>query len=167
MRNQWLQLAFFLGCYGVFHYAYFTIPNEILADVVYYHGLGAVAAAAINAVAPAEAVLAVQNHVLSSRANLEIVRGCDGAGALFLVVAAVLAFPASIKQKLVGLLVSIALMYSLNLLRICSLYFVIAYRPAWFTAVHVYLAPTLIILLACLFFAWWAVSARPKADAAR
>lgn len=167
LRNQWVQLALFFGIYGVFHFAYFTIPNEVLSDVVYFHGLGVVAAKAINAVAPAEAVAAVQNHIRSNTADLEIVRGCDGAGALFLVVAAVLAFPAPIKNKCVGVLSSIALMYFLNLLRICSLYFIIAYHPAWFTAVHVYLAPTLIIVLACLFFAWWAVSAVPKLDATR
>jgi exosortase family protein XrtM len=152
-----------VGIYALLHWSYFQIPNEWLADSAYRLVLGVEVAAGINAIAPNEAVMAIHNHLLSPRADLEIVRGCDGAGALFLVVAAVLAFPAGPRAKLAGLLGSVVLMYTLNLLRIGVLYFVMAYRPGIFTAVHVYLAPTLIVMIACLFFAWWSGSCRTHA----
>jgi exosortase family protein XrtM len=106
--------------------------------------------------------LAQQNHLLSAKANLEIVRGCDGAGVLFLVVSAIIAFPSIWRRRLVGLFLGIGLIYLLNLLRICILYFVIAYRPGWFPLVHVYLAPTLMVMVGCCYFAWWAFDATGK-----
>ena len=153
--REGLQILLFFGIYGVFHTAYFQIPDEVLRDVVYYHGIGVFCSELISLIAPLEQVAAVQNHLKSPLANLEIVRGCDGAGALFLVMAAILAFPTTIKHKLVGLVLGVSLMYFLNLIRISGLYFVVAYYRDWFQLIHTYLAPTLVIILACLFFAWW------------
>lgn len=116
----------------------------------------AVCADLVNWLSPLEQVLAKHNHLLSAKADLEIVRGCDGAGALFLVVSAVLVFPSGLKRKVLGLLFGIGLIYGINLLRICVLYFVIAYHPSWFQLIHTYVAPTLMVILGCFYFAWWA-----------
>lgn len=157
--REWLQIFLFLGVYWLLHSAYFRLPDDVLRDVVYYHGLGAISAQLIHLLAPLEQVSAVQNHLLSPRADLEIVRGCDGAGTLFLMIAAISAYPASVKRKLIGLLFGVLLMYSLNLARISGLYFVIAYHHDWFQLIHTYFAPTLIIAVASLFFAWWSFGA--------
>jgi exosortase family protein XrtM len=137
-------------------YGYFKIPVELFVNVIYYHGVVAICADLINWLAPLEVVFAKQNHLLSAKADLEIVRGCDGAGVLFLVVSAVLVFPSGLKRKLIGLLLGFALIYSLNLLRIFALYFVIAYQPGWFQLIHTYIAPTLMVIFGCCYFAWWA-----------
>ena len=55
-----------------------------------------------------------------------------------------------------------ALIYVLNLLRIGVLYFAIAYYPDWFQLIHVYLAPTLMVIVACAYFAWWAFGSTDK-----
>ena len=154
-----LQILLFLGFYGIFHTLYFGLPDAILREVVYNRGIGVFCSKLIHFIAPMEQVSAVLNHLQSPVADLEIVRGCDGAGAVFLVMAAILAFPASVKRKLIGLVLGILLMYSLNLIRISGLYFVVAYHNDWFQIIHTYLAPTLLIIVACLFFAWWALGA--------
>ncbi len=107
-----------------------------------YHGVVKVCADLINIIAPLEQVLAQQNHLISAHAKLEIVRGCDGAGVLFLVISAILVFPASLRRKLLGLLFGVSLIYGINLLRIGALYFVVAYQPDYFSLIHTYLAPT-------------------------
>lgn len=84
----WLQLLLFLGCYAAFHYAYFQIPDDMLREV-YNRGLGTICADLINLLSPMERVSAFQNRLVSPQATLEIVRGCDGAGALFLVISAI------------------------------------------------------------------------------
>ncbi|OAI23329.1 exosortase family protein XrtM [Methylomonas koyamae] len=150
----------FVGCYVLLDYAYFKIPVDLFANVIYYHGVVAVCADLVNWQAPFEHVLAKHNHLLSAKADLEIVRGCDGAGALFLVMSAVLAFPSGLKRKALGLLLGIGLIYGLNLLRICVLYFVIAYQPGLFQLIHTYVAPTLMVVLGCFYFAWWAFGSR-------
>jgi len=155
-RHECLQFALFVGCYVLLDYGYFKIPVDQFVNVIYYHGVVAVCADLINWLAPLEHVLAKQNHLLSAKADLEIVRGCDGAGVLFLVMSAILVFPSGLKRKLLGLLLGIGLIYSLNLLRISALYFVIAYQPDWFQLIHTYVAPTLMVVLGCFYFACWA-----------
>lgn len=155
-RHEWLQFTLFGGCYVLLDYGYFKIPVELFANVIYYHGVVAICADLINMIAPLEQVLPQRNHLISAKADLEIVRGCDGAGVLFLVVSAVLVFPSGLKRKLLGLLLGIGLIYSLNLLRISALYFIIAYHPDWFQLIHSYVAPTLMVVLGCFYFAWWA-----------
>lgn len=144
-------------------YGYFKIPVDLFINVIYYHGMVAICADLINWLAPLEQVLPQQNHLISAMADLEIVRGCDGAGVLFLVVSAVLVFPSGLKRKLFGLLLGIGLIYSINLLRISVLYFVIAYQPGWFQLIHTYVAPTLMVVLGCFYFAWWAFGSANKA----
>lgn len=161
-RHEWLQFMLFVGCYVLLDYGYFKIPVDQFVNVIYYHGVVAICADLINWFAPFEQVLAKQNHLMSAKADLEIVRGCDGAGVLFLVVSAILVFPSGLKRKLVGLLLGIGLIYSLNLLRIFALYFVIAYQPGWFQLIHTYVAPTLMVVLGCFYFAWWAFGSMNK-----
>jgi exosortase family protein XrtM len=145
-----------VGCYVLLNYGYFKIPVDLFMNVIYYHGVVTLCADLINLIAPLEQVLAQQNHLLSAKTNLEIVRGCDGAGVLFLMVSAIAVFPSNWRQKLIGLLLGIGLIYSLNLVRISGLYFVIVYHPDWFLLIHSYLAPTLMIMVGCCYFAWWA-----------
>lgn len=150
------QFILFVGCYVFLDYAYFKIPVDTFINVIYFHGVVTICADLINMLAPLEQVLAQQNHLLSAKADLEIVRGCDGAGVLFLVVSAIVAFPSTGRRKLIGLLLGIGLIYLINLLRISALYFIIAYQPDWFLLVHTYLAPTLMVIVGCCYFAWWA-----------
>lgn len=157
--SKWLTFILFVACYVLLDYAYFQIPVELFMHVIYYHGVVAVCADLLNWLAPLEHVLAKQNHLMSAKANLEIVRGCDGAGVLFLLIAAVVAFPGGWRRKLIGLAIGIGLIYCINLIRIVSLYFIVAYQPAWFMLIHSYIAPTLMVILACAYFAWWVFGA--------
>jgi len=160
--NEWLQFVLFAGCYALLNYGYFQIPDDLFANVIYHHGVVTICADLINCLAPLEQVLAKKNHLLSTKADLEIVRGCDGAGVLFLMVSAIVVFPSKFNRKLIGLLLGIGLIYLLNLVRISALYFVIAYYPTWFLLVHVYLAPTLMVMVGCGYFAWWAFGSMNK-----
>lgn len=157
-------ILLFLLIYAVLYLGYMRLPDSFLRDVVYLQAIGQVCVIAIDLVAPHEGVQAYDNIIGSSKAALEIVRGCNGIGTLLLAFAAVLAFPAAWKHKLVGLLTGFAVVYAVNILRISGLYFVTAYRPEWFTIVHTYYAPTLIIVICCLFFLLWASRTRPPGN---
>jgi len=160
--HEWFQFILFLAGYALLDYAYFQIPDSTLANFIYYYGFTAVCTDVINIIAPLEQVSAQQNHLLSANTDLEIVRGCDGAGILFLLVSAILAFPSKWPRKLLGVLIGIGLIYFLNLLRISILYFFNAYHPEWFQMIHVYLAPTLMVMAGCAYFAWWAFGSTHK-----
>ncbi len=147
-----------------FEWAYFLIPDHVLRDVIYHRGLVNPCAAFITLLNANELVTAQQNFLLAPAARLEIVRGCDGAGVIFLLAAAMLAFTCSSRAKFWGLLIGIVFMLLVNYGRIVGLYFIAAYKSQWFALVHSYLAPTFIILLGCLVFAVWARAAAGQAN---
>ena len=161
-RQEWQQIILFIGFYVLLDFGYFQIPVDLFINVIYYYGVVTICADVINFIAPLENVIAQQNHLISVKANLEIVRGCDGAGVLFLVISAILAFPAKLIRKLIGLLLGIILISMINLLRIIVLYFVVAYHSEWFSLIHTYLAPTLMVIVGGSYFAWWAFGSLNK-----
>ena len=147
--------AGFCAWFMAFECAYFFIPDEFLRDVIYQRFLVAPSIWLIHVLSPAELVTGRQNLLLAPHGNLEIVRGCDGAGAVFLLAAAMLAFRAPSLRKLQGILLGVALLVVLNYARIVGLYFLSAHASGAFLIVHSYLAPTFIILLTCCVFALW------------
>ena len=94
-------------------------------------------------------------------------RGCDGSGVLFLVIAAVLAFPARWPLRALGLLGGALLVYGLNMVRLVGLYFVAAYHGGWFPLLHTYLVPSLVIVVVVICYMQWVALAVPNADAGR
>jgi exosortase family protein XrtM len=148
-------LLVFPVAYGVLHFLYFALPDALLRDVVHYYAIVLPAIAFLNFIAPNEAVSALHGSLQSGKASLEIVRGCDGAGAMFLLVAALIASAADFRRKLLGIASAILLLYMLNQLRVIALYFVVAYRRDWFGPLHNYAVPMLVIAASVLFFLWW------------
>lgn len=161
-----LRFILFIACYVLFDYGYFKIPIDTFINIIYFHGVVTVCADAINFITPLEQVFATGNHLLSSAADLEIIRGCDGAGVFFLLFSAILVFPAKFRTKLTGLVLGCILIYGCNLIRIIGLYFVVAHNPSLFSLVHSYIAPTLMVLVACGYFAYWAFAVNIKEYAA-
>lgn len=150
-----LFLLLFPAVYSLLDLLYFALPDHVLRDGVHYYGIVLPAATLLNAVVPGETVQALHGSLQSQRALLEIVRGCDGAGVMFLLVAALVAAPAGIDRKLQGIVAGVGLVYVLNELRIVALYYVVAYRNHWFGPLHNYFVPMLMIVASLLFFLWW------------
>jgi exosortase family protein XrtM len=148
--------------YGVLHALYFLIPIAILHDQIYLQVFGRPSVGLIQLMAPAEGVSALANRIASPRAILEIVRGCDGSGVLFLISAAVIAFPASWRMRAIGVFLGALLVYALNLARLSGLYFVAAYHLPWFLPLHTYFIPSLLIVIVALFFMWWVAHASAR-----
>ncbi len=92
---------------------------------------------------------------------LAIRRGCDAVEPTGLFIAAILAFPASWKRKLIGAIGGTILLAALNLLRIISLYYASAYWPAAFETLHVDVWQPAFILVAMVIWILWARWALP------
>jgi exosortase family protein XrtM len=157
-RPFWFLVAF-AAAYVVGHVGYYAIPDQVLREVVIHFGVVVPSAGAIDLLAPAERVVAQGHTLVSPRATLEVVRGCDGIGTALLLAAAIVAFPGAWSRKLTGLALGLALVYVVNLVRIVVLYFVVAYRGDWFQFLHTYLVPVAFVALVAVFFAWWAARA--------
>ncbi|MBI5616879.1 MAG: exosortase family protein XrtM [Gammaproteobacteria bacterium] len=152
VQRFFAQLA--LG-YALLMGLYFLVPDGWLL-AAYHHAIVAPGAALVRLLAPGALVNAELNVLRSPGVVLEIVRGCDGTGVLFMLYAAVLAYPATWRRRGAALGGATAFVYVLNLARVVALYFIAARRPAWFEAAHTLYVPGLFVVAALAFFDVWA-----------
>jgi exosortase/archaeosortase family protein len=94
----------------------------------------------------------VQGAVIGGRYPLEIVKNCDAIEINILFASAVLAFPASASQRAWGLALGLPLLVLLNLVRICTLYFIGVHAPERFETFHVEVWPLCLVAATTLLF---------------
>ncbi len=165
-RGLTSAIAIFAAVYLALYWGYLQVPEDVLNSRIYYLGITVPSAALIHLVSPADAATAVGSRILFGSSSLDIVRGCDGAGAYFLLVAAIAGVSTSWRRLAAGILAATVFVYTLNQTRILVLYFVLTRRAEWFTPMHSYVFPTLFVLAAIIFFAAWVDPGHEPASAA-
>jgi len=85
-------------------------------------------------------------------AIMEVKFGCNGLEAILLYVAAVLAFPATWKERLIGIIVGSTVLQVLNIIRIAILAWVLEYQRDIFPIMHEYITQSIMIALAFIIF---------------
>jgi len=112
----------------------------------------------------------VNNNVLALPTfAVQVLDMCNGVEATLLMWAAILAFPAPLRYRLIGMGVGFLAVHSANILRIVSLLYLGAWKPEWFDWVHWYLWDALIMLdILLIFLAWlhWMPLADDRRDPA-
>lgn len=112
--------------------------------------------AIINTVTPAEQVtLAGRTLMAPDGANLRVTRGCEGVEMFLLLIAAIVAFPASPRRRLRGLLEGAFLAYVLTVARLMTLHYVLRHAPQAWEALHGLILPLAPIALLSLYFLHW------------
>ena len=96
--------------------------------------------------------------VLQSKANgfaVSIESGCNGVEATIVLVAAILAFPAPWKSRLIGLSVGVVAVQGLNIIRVISLFYLGQWDLAVFEWAHLYVWQALIMLDVLIVWLIW------------
>lgn len=86
---------------------------------------------------------------------VSIEAGCNGVEATIVLVAAILAFPAPWKSKLVGLAAGIVAVQGLNVVRVISLFYLGQWDRQWFEWAHLYVWQALIMLDVLIVWLVW------------
>jgi exosortase/archaeosortase family protein len=111
-------------------------------------------------------VRVVGNDIVG-RTSLTVAKNCDAMDVTLLFVAAIVAFPAPWKRRVLGIAAGCAALTLVNVLRIASLYFVDLRWPSAFETIHAEVWPLAIVVLAAsAFLAWsrWAQAAPAPVD---
>src|SRR5271154_1976384 len=106
-----------------------------------------------------------EGNVLQSARNgfaVAIEAGCNGVEATIVLVAAILAFPAPWKRKLLGLGIGIVAVQGLNIVRVISLFYLGQWRFDMFEFAHLYVWQALIMLDVLVVWLLW-VRTLPRA----
>jgi exosortase H (IPTLxxWG-CTERM-specific) len=94
--------------------------------------------------------------IRNSRFAVNIRNGCNGVEAMLIFLAAVLAFPASWRSRLLGLGLGIVAIQVVNLIRVVALFLTGIYFPKLFDASHTVIWQTVVILSGVLLWIFWA-----------
>lgn len=89
----------------------------------------------------------------------QVVGECSAVFISVLPVAFIFAYPSPWRQKIIGWLVGLALLFAVNLLRIAALVYAGAHSPKHFEMVHIYMGQPIMILVVlaiCLLWLQWA-----------
>jgi exosortase H (IPTLxxWG-CTERM-specific) len=136
---------------------YAIVASHPVNDAVIVPFTGAIArasAAILNVLG--ERVTVLGTEIRSSRFAVAIENGCNGVETALLFGAAVLAFPAPWKRRLLGLLLGFVAIQIINLVRVVTLFLVGVHWPALFGTSHTILWQSIVVLCGVLLFLLWA-----------
>jgi len=117
---------------------------------------GLLAALSTALILPFDDTVIAQGRILRDAATgfaVSIEAGCNGVEAAIVLIAGILAFPASLQHKLVAILTGFFFVQALNVVRIISLFYLGQWNYTVFEWFHLYLWPVLIMLDVLIVFA--------------
>jgi exosortase H (IPTLxxWG-CTERM-specific) len=86
---------------------------------------------------------------------VDLKTGCNGLVAVLIFISAVLAFPASLKHKVMGIVLGTLVIQGFNVIRIGVLFYLGLHHRELFEAVHVYVAQSILIAIAAALWLFW------------
>jgi exosortase H (IPTLxxWG-CTERM-specific) len=117
-------------------------------------GIAKVSGVALNLLG--QEVVRTGTILRSPRFAVNIKNGCNGVETVLIFGAAVLAFPAPWKSRLIGLGLGILAIQALNLVRVVALFLTGAYFPTFFDSSHTVVWQAIVVLFGVLLWIFWA-----------
>jgi exosortase H (IPTLxxWG-CTERM-specific) len=147
-------LVLFVG-FLVFVFAVVALRPVDEALVVPYTGLIARLAGAILSLLGEDTVVR-GCEIASPRFTVVVYNGCNGVVTSLIFAAAVLAYPATWRARLAGLLAGLVAIQVVNQVRIVSLFYVGVFLPRYFNEAHVLVWQSIVILSGVSLWLLWA-----------
>ena len=162
VRNQWAGIRFcaLFALYAVLAFAVLYAAQSVVVVPLNRHLAWATEKALRLAGARAVASGAVVS--LGSFA-VEIRNNCNAIYEVGLYAAAVWAYPASLRERVLGTAIGAGVLYLVNFLRILTLLALGLLSPAWFEATHLYGWQALFLLAVAACWITWVSRVRPVA----
>ena len=150
------QLLFLVKFFAILVAAYLVIAWNPVNDRVIVPFTAALARSAGAILSVLGEAVTVRGTVVGSPTfAVNINNGCNGVEAMLILLASIVAFPASLKARALGLALGAVSVQLLNEIRIVTLYLLGAYHPRVFDMFHTAVWQIVIIAAAILFFLAW------------
>ena len=156
------QVLFLVKFFAVLIAAYLVIAWSPVNDnviVPFTAGIARTSGALLKLIG--EDVAVTGTVIRSSRFAVNINNGCNGVEAMLILLASIVAFPASLKARAIGLALGALAVQALNAIRIITLYLLGAYQPKLFDLFHTAVWQIVIIMAAIGFFLAWSARVAP------
>lgn len=155
-------LLIFLAVFFALQYAWEMSRGSPIERAVIDHATVAPAAWLIDSLWPGQGIRAEGHRLVSPHGRLNVLNGCEGLETLFLLVAAVLAYPFPWRARLAGLLLGTLLVYGLNQARLVLLWHAFQQDRALFGLLHGTVLPLAMVALCLLGFLWFVARHDPR-----
>ena len=153
LRKRMSFVAKFLAALIVF---YVVLALEPVTDHVIVPFTEGVVGATAFLLRTAQQQIEVAGTIIRTpRFALDVRNGCNGVEAVMVLAAAMLAFPATLRSRIIGLVTGSVAISILNLVRVGSLVWLGEYHREFFDFVHVGVWQSLVILEALSMFVFW------------
>ena len=157
------QVLFLVKFFVVLLGAYLLIAWNPVNDrviVPFTHVIAAGSGSVLNAMG--QGVTVTGTTIRSARFGVNVNNGCNGVEAMLILLASIVAFPATFRARAAGLLLGALAVQILNAVRIVTLYLLGAYHPRLFDLFHTAVWQIVIILAAIGFFLAWSARVAPS-----
>ncbi len=151
-RHPSRLLAIFLLTFFALQYAWETSRGSELERMVIDRATVAPAAGLINLLWPGQGVTSRGHRIVSPDGRLNILNGCEGLETLFLLIAALAAYPFCWRARLLGLALALPLVFALNQVRIVALWHAFIHARSLFGVLHGVVLPMLMVAICLMCF---------------
>lgn len=162
----WRGLAF-AAIFSVLQLGWQALHGTIIERLLVHDATVRPAAALANWLTPAVHARAVDFSIRAPGGGLNILNGCEGLEALFLLIAAFAVAPLSWTARLLGASLGVLVVFAVNQARILVLFYAYRADHALFDQLHSTVTPIAVVLLVSAYFYAWFNHAdrRPPATA--
>ena len=165
VRPFWQALAVFLLSFFALQLAWNHAHGTRLEHWIIDCATVRTSVALINRLTPQAAAVARGPSILAPDGGINVRNGCEGTEILFLLMAALVAYPFSWRMRLAGMAAGAVYVFLINQVRLLALFYSLRNDRTLFDQLHGTVAPLLLILCTLIFFValrnW---SLRPRAD---
>jgi len=151
-RQPWRVLLIFLAVFFVLQYAWERGRDTAVERVFIDELTVRPAAWIIDRWWPAFQVQAEGHRLVAAAGRLNILNGCEGMETLFLLMAALVAYPFAWRMRALGMAAGMLLVFALNQARIVVLWHAFLHGRAWFGVLHGTVLPMLLVAVCLIFF---------------
>jgi exosortase/archaeosortase family protein len=161
-RRPLRLLLIFLAAFLTLQYAWEMSRGSPIERAVIDHATVAPAAWLIDSLWPGQEIRAEGHRLVSPQGRLNVLNGCEGLETLFLLIAAVLAYPFPWRTRLIGSLLGTLLVYGLNQARLVLLWHAFQQDRALFGLLHGTVLPLAMVAVCLLGFLWFVARYDPR-----
>jgi exosortase family protein XrtM len=163
----WQRAVLFLVVFSSLQLGWQGARGTRLEEWIVHDATVVPAAALVNGLTPSAHALAIKFSINAPGGGLNVLNGCEGTEALFLLLAAFMVTPMPWRSRINGFLLGTLVVFVVNQIRIVALFYAFRANREWFDPLHGTVAPILVIaVVAGYFYAWLTRSASRAAIAA-
>jgi exosortase family protein XrtM len=129
-----------------------SVQGGDIERFVIHNATVAPAAFLVNLLTPMIQARAVEFTLQAPGGGINILNGCEGLDALFLLVSAFAVASLTWRARVIGLLSGVVVVFVVNQARILVLFYAYRASPELFNPLHAMVAPIAVVLLVCAYF---------------